>query len=150
MSIKTYVLTSLVTAALFTFILSFLKVFKFIKWSPIGWSTRYNLLTTAPTGVKWMFLAIFSFIIIFILLKLFSFTARINPVFTSILSGLLIWMLIEWFIKIDFSFFKKSSLPFLAIVILFCRGLVETAVFYERTNLSGSRNRLPSHTDMIK
>lgn len=150
MTIKTYVVTSLVTATLFTFTLLFLKVFKFITWNPIGWSTKYYLLIDAPKGIKWMFLAIFSFLVILVLLKLFSFTVRINPVFTSILSGLLLWMLIEWFIKIDFSFFKKSSLPFLAMVVLFCRGLVETAVFYRGINHSGSRNRLPSHTDMIK
>lgn len=151
MTIKTYIATSIVTAAVFTFILLFLKVFKFITWSPIGWTTRYHVLTTAPTGIKWMFLAFGIFLVILILLKLFSFTTRINPVFTSVLAGVLIWVLLEWLIRYDFSFFKKSSsLPFLAMVILFSRALAETSVFYQRSIHSGSRNRLPSHTDMIK
>lgn len=151
MSIKTYIATSIVTAVVFAFVLLFLKVFKFITWSPIGWTTRYHVLTTAPTGIKWLFLAIGIFLITLTLLKLFSFTTRINPVFTSILVGLLIWALLEWVIKYDFSFIKKSaSLPFLAMVILFTRALVETSVFYQRGIHSGSRNRLPSHTDMIK
>lgn len=151
MSIKTYIATSIVTAAIFTFILLFLKVFKFITWSPIGWTKRYHVLTTAPTGIKWLFLAVGIFLVTLILLKLFSFTTRINPVFTSILAGLLIWTLIEWWIKNDFSFFKKSSsLPFLAMVIIFSRALVETSVFYKRGIHSGSQNRLPSHTDMIE
>lgn len=150
MTIKTYIVTSIVTAMIFTFILLFLKVFKFITWNPIGWTTRYHVLSTAPTGIKWMFLAVGIFLVTLILLKLFSFTSRINPVFTSILAGLFIWVIIEWMIKYDFTFFKKSSLPFLAMVILFCRALVETSVFYQRSIHSGSRNRLPSHTDMIK
>lgn len=150
MNFKTYVVTTLFATILFTGTLLFLKVFKFVNWSPIGWTKRYHLFPNEHPVVKWMLLAILIFMTILIMLKLFSYTKRINPVFTSVLIGLLIWGIIEWVIKGDFSFIKKSSLPFLAVLIIFCRALVETSVFHELAFHSGSRNKLPSQTDMIK
>ncbi|MFX3674781.1 MAG: hypothetical protein ACE3JQ_10080 [Paenisporosarcina sp.] len=150
MNFKTYLITTMVSAILFTCILLFLKVFKYISWSPIGWTKRYKIFQTEHTMVKWILLAIAISITILILLKLFSYTTRINPVFTSILIGLVLWGIIEWMIKGDFTFLKKSSLPFLAMVILFCRALVETSVFHQLAFHSGNRNKLPSQTDMIK
>jgi hypothetical protein len=150
MNFLTYISTAIFASILFTFTLLFLKVFKFITWNPIGWYKELKFFPMSHVVFKWSLLAVIIFIVVMILLKLFSFTIKIHPIFTSIIIGIILWGLVEWAIEKDFSFIKKNSIPFLAMLILFCRALVETSVFHQLAFHSGNRNKLPSQTDVIK
>lgn len=150
MNFKTYISTAIFSAILFTCTLLILKIFKFITWNPIGWYKEFQFFPIAPDVIKWSILAGILFIVVMILLKLFSFTIKIHPIFTSIFIGIILWVIVEWAIEKDFSFMKKTSIPFLAIIILFCLALVETSVFHQLAFNSGYRNKLPSQTDVIK
>lgn len=150
MNFKTYISTAIFAAILFTFTLLILKVFKFITWNPIGWYKELRFFPMAHDVFKWSILAGIIFLVVMILLKLFSYTIKIHPIVTSIIIGIILWGIVEWGIEKDFSFIKKNSIPFLAMTILFCLALVETSVFHQQAFHSGNRNKLPSQTDVIK
>ncbi|MET0786415.1 MAG: hypothetical protein ABWY25_06905 [Paenisporosarcina sp.] len=132
MNKQEYLVISLVTSFIFTGTLLFLKTFKFISWNPTGWSKKYQLFSQAHISVKWLLLGFVLFLFILLLLILLSYTKDIHPLLTSIVVGLCLWIVIERIIMSDFSFFKKSAIPFLVVIIIFTQALAETAVYYRR------------------
>lgn len=135
---KAYLVISAVTAFIFTIILLFLKTFKFISWNPTGWSKKYQLFTQSHVSVKWIILGGVIFLLILLLLKLLSYTKNIHPLLTSIVLGVSLWVGVEWMIASDFSFIKKSAIPFMAVVLIFTQALAETAVYYGRVVHQGN------------
>lgn len=135
---KAYLVISAVTAFIFTIVLLFLKTFKFISWNPTGWSKKYQLFTETHISVKWIILGCILFLFILFLLKLLSYTKNIHPLITSIVLGICLWIGVEWMIASDFSFLKKSAIPFMAIVLIFTQALAETAVYYGRVVHQGN------------
>ncbi len=135
---KTYLVISTVTAFIFTNILLFLKTFKFISWNPTGWSKKYQLFTETHISIKWIILGCVLFLFILFLLKLLSYTKNIHPLLTSIVLGICLWIGVEWMIVWDFSFLKKSAIPFMTMVLIFTQALAETAVYYGRVVHQGN------------
>ena len=135
---KAYLVISAVSAFIFTIILLFLKTFKFISWNPTGWSKKYQLFTQSHVSVKWIILGGGIFLLILLLLKLLSYTKNIHPLLTSIVLGVSLWVGVEWMIASDFSFIKKSAIPFMAVVLIFTQALAETAVYYGRVVHQGN------------
>lgn len=135
---KNYLVISVVTAFVFTCVLLFLKTFKFISWNPTGWSKKFQLFTETHIAVKWIILGCVLFLFILFLLKLLSYTKNIHPFLTSIVLGLCLWIGIEWMIASDFSFIKKSAIPFMVVVLIFTQALAETAVYYQRVVHQGN------------
>lgn len=129
---KAYFIISVVAAFIFTCVLLFLKTFKFISWNPTGWSEKYQLFTQSHISVKWIILGCVLFLLIILLMKLLSYTKNIHPLLTSIVLGLCLWIGTEWMIASDFSFIKKSAIPFMVVVLIFTQALAETAVYYRR------------------
>lgn len=132
MHIPTLLWTSLFAALLTALSLKFLKVFHFVKWSPIGWSRKWNILATDSPIVKWVVLIIVLSLLFMILYSVLHFTAGIPPSITSILLAVIIVCAVEWTISRPASFgsaFKSVSIPFLSLAAIIFRFLAGTAIY---------------------
>lgn len=130
--------TSLVAAVATVVLLKFLKVFNFIKWSPIGWSKRYKLFTTEPALVKWVILCIAFFLLFLILYSISSWMYMLPPSVASILITLILIAAIEWGVHgisdvTVTEFLKNVSIPFAAILAVILRFVVGTSIYMKRS-----------------
>ncbi|WP_153732930.1 hypothetical protein [Sporosarcina obsidiansis] len=135
---STHVWTAVMAAFLSTFSLKFLQVFKFIKWSPIGWSERLHMFTTTPVWFKWGLLWIVCFVIFFLLYLIALFTSKIPPSLSSIVFTVIMLVFIEWMVHVkgDLSitqFIKKMSIPFAALLAMIIRFVIGTSVYMRKT-----------------
>ncbi|WP_277587458.1 hypothetical protein [Psychrobacillus antarcticus] len=132
--------TSLVAALGTTILFKFLDYFKFIKWNPIGYTKTFPLFKESNVFVKWIILFLFIWGICFLLYYVCLLFAKIPVSITSIVLGLLIAFTLEWFIldadSIDKTI-KKLSIPFICIVIVAVRFVMESAIFHSQDNPLG-------------
>lgn len=130
------VITSFVAACSMTLLLKGLHLFHFITWQPVGFLGKWGIEGLAPVE-KWLVLVILCFFLALLLYSVFSFV----PVRADIVSffvGLLAALIIEWLIfhyPFEVSSFKKLSIPFIVVMIVITRFIIETAVF-ARNNLA--------------
>lgn len=132
MHIPTLFWTSLFAAVLTALSLKFLKVFHFVKWSPIGWSRKWNVLAADPPLVKWMVLTIVLILLFMALYSVLQFTASIPPSITSIIVAVIFVCAVEWTISRPDSFgsaYKAVSIPFLCLAAIISRFVVGTVIF---------------------
>lgn len=127
--------TSIVAACSFAIVLKVLHLFDLIKWSPVGFVKKWKLENVA-TFEKWLLLLLFLFVAA-ILLYFICTLISIRPSVVSLILGCLIAVLAEWTIfryPLEAASFKKLSIPFIVIVIITLRFIIETASF-ARNNL---------------
>ncbi|WP_153722357.1 hypothetical protein [Sporosarcina cascadiensis] len=134
----THVLTALMAAVLSVFSMKFLQVFKFIKWSPIGWTKRFHLFIDSPEWVKWLMLGIICFVLFFLLYMIALFTYKIPPVISSLVFTAIAIFAIEWtiYVKPDMTmaqFIKKLSIPFACLLAMIIRFVIGTSVYVRKT-----------------
>lgn len=144
-------ITSFAASLFLTFMLKVLEYFKFIKWDPVGYTKKLNIMENSHESTQWMLLWFMIFILTFILYMVMQFVIQVPPFFTSLIIGGLIAIITEWIIfnlKAELSSFKKLSVPFIIIVIITSRFVFETATFHYRAN--HGRNKLPYKNTMIK
>ncbi|MGB5946167.1 hypothetical protein [Paenisporosarcina sp.] len=120
-------------ALVFTSILGFLHVFKFIKWHPLNWTDNFQIFPHSHVSIKWMLTFLIVFFIINIVTGLFLLVKKMPAIATSIVVGFAVWLLLEWAIYKNFSHIKWHSIPMLTVILLICRALAETIVYYDRT-----------------
>lgn len=135
---STHIWTALAASALSLVLLKFLKVFHFIRWSPIGWSKRIYAFTDAPDWAKWVLIGAVCFIFFFLLYMIALFTANIPITLTSLLFTVLAVVSVEWMIyaKPDLTvmqFMKKLSIPFACLFAIVIRFVVGTSVYMKNT-----------------
>jgi hypothetical protein len=127
------IITGFVAALLFTITLRFFKLFDFIKWDPIGYSDKLNILTSSKGIVKWIILFLFIWIIC-IILYYFSFIFMKMPVaISSLMVGIILAVAVEWLIMNDntlIQLLKIVSIPFICIVTISLRFVMEAAIFH--------------------
>src|SRR4051812_44161608 len=88
------------TSSLFIVLcLKFFRVFKFVKWNPLGWSKKYQLFAESPGIIKWALLFLFILVVIIILYFISIATKELRPDIVSFMIGLVIVLLIEWMIQ---------------------------------------------------
>lgn len=126
-----YLWISSAHAVVFTSILGFLHVFKFISWNPINW-TKIQIFSQTHISVKWLLTLLVVFMVINIVMGLFLIVKKMPVVITSIVVGSATWLLLEWSIYQNFTHIKWSSIPILTVIILICRALAETINYYDR------------------
>lgn len=144
-------ITSFVASLFLTFMLKVLEYFKFIKWDPVGYTKKLNVLENAHESTQWMVLWFMIFILTLILYLVMQFVVQVPPFLTSLLIGGLIALVTEWIIynlDAELSSFKKLSVPFMIVVIITSRFVFETATFHYQAN--HNRNKLPYKDTMIK
>ena len=120
-------------AVAFTILLGFLHVFKFIRWNPLNWTERLLFYPQAHNSLKWFFTFMMVFICVSIAIGLISFVKKMPAILTSIVIGLVCWLLLEWLIYKNFSHLGWHSIPILTVILLISRGLAETLTYYDRT-----------------
>lgn len=144
-------ITSFFASLFLTFMLKVLEYFKFIKWNPVGYTTKLNILENSHESTQWMLLWFMIFILTFILYLVMQFVIQVPPFLTSLIIGGIISIITEWIIfnlKAELSSFKKLSVPFMIVVIITSRFVFETAAFHYRAN--HGRNKLPYKDTVIK
>lgn len=128
-----YLWISSAHAVVFTIILSFLHVFKFIKWHPLNWTNTFHIYPLAHVSIKWLLTFLIVFLIINIAMGVFLLLKKIPAIASSILVAIIIWILLEWSIYKDFSRIGWHSIPIFTVILLISRALAETIVYYDRT-----------------
>lgn len=144
-------LTSFVASLFLTFMLKVLEYFKFIRWNPVGYTKKLNILENSHESTQWMLLWFMIFIITFILYLVMQFVIQVPPFLTSLIIGGVIALITEWIIfnlSAELSSFKKLSVPFIIVVIITSRFVFETATYHYQA--SSSRNKLPYKDSVIK
>lgn len=132
MHMPTLFWTALVAALLTALSLKFLKVFHFVKWSPIGWSRKWNILATESPISKWLVLTIVLILLFIVLYSVMQFASKLPPSIMSILLAVLFVCAVEWTISRPDSVgsaFKSVSIPFLCLAAIITRFVVGTSVF---------------------
>ncbi|SEM44972.1 hypothetical protein SAMN04487786_1828 [Paenisporosarcina quisquiliarum] len=127
--------TSLVAAIFTTILFKFLDYFQFIKWDPIGYTKTFQFLKGSNVYVKWIILFLVIWGICFLLYYVCLLFAKIPVSITSIALGLLIAIALEWIILDADSIektIKKLSIPFICIVIVAVRFIMESAIFHSQ------------------
>lgn len=129
------IITSFVAAIGTTILFKLLDYFHFIKWNPIGYTKTFESLKWSNIYVKWIILFLFIWGICFLLYYVALLFAKIPVSITSIALGLLIAIVLEWIIldtnSIDKTI-KKLSIPFICIVIVSVRFIMESAIFHSQ------------------
>jgi len=125
--------TSFAVTLITVIMLKILDFFHFIKWDPVGFSDTFHILKDSNAFIKWGILFIIVWagsIILYYISLLFM---KIPAAITSIALGLLIAFVLEWII-LDASSIEKTikrmSIPFICIIILATRFLMESAIFH--------------------
>ena len=129
------IVTSLVGAIGTTILFKLLDYFQFIKWNPIGYTKVFSFLDGRNVYIKWIILFLFIWGICFLLYYVGLLFAKIPVAITSIALGLLIAIVIEWIILDTDSIektIKKLSIPFMCIVIMTVRFIMESAIFHSK------------------
>ncbi|TQR13717.1 hypothetical protein [Psychrobacillus soli] len=129
LAISTGFAAAVVTVIMF----KILDFFQFIKWDPVGFSDTFNVLKDSNVFIKWGILFLFVWAASIVLYYISLLFMKIPVAITSIALGLLIAFALEWII-LDASTIektiKKMSIPFICIVILATRFLMESAIFH--------------------
>ena len=145
------VVTSLVAAIFLTVSIKLLSIFHFIKWSPVGYTKRLDILENSHWTIKWLFLLIIVFLIIFIFYIIMQYVQMVPAFVTSLIIGAIFALLCEWIIfdlPAEMSSFKKLSIPFMVTVVITARFVFDTAMFHYKAHLE--RNKLPYKDTVIK
>ncbi|WP_346234472.1 hypothetical protein MKY04_12425 [Lysinibacillus telephonicus] len=145
------IITSLCASIFLTFSLKVLSYLHFIKWSPVGYTKRLDILESSHPLIQWLFLAIVIFLIILILYFIMQFVELVPAFITSIVIGGVLALICEWVIydlPAELKSFKKLSIPFIVTVIITARFVFETAAYHYKAH--NERNKLPYNDSMIK
>lgn len=132
---KTFVMTAIVAGLFMGLALKFLHFFKFIKWSPIGWSKKYQILVGTHWSVKWIFLIIVFTVLFALFYIIFSFLEAIPPGLLAIFLSVIVIIMAEWLIggpKTFTEIVKSVSIPLLSVTAIVFRFLAGTAVYMRK------------------
>ncbi|MDI2588011.1 hypothetical protein OR571_13020 [Psychrobacillus sp. NEAU-3TGS] len=125
--------TSFTVALITVIMLKILDFFHFIKWDPVGFSDTFHVLKDSNVFIKWIILFIVVWAASIILYYISLVFMKIPVAITSIALGLIIAFILEWIIldanTIDKTI-KKMSIPFICIIIVATRFLMESAIFH--------------------
>ena len=125
--------TSFAATVVTIIMLKILDFFHFIKWNPVGFSDTFHSLKDSNALIKWGILFIIVWAASILLYYISLLFMKIPVAITSIALGLIIALLLEWII-LDASSIEKTikrvSIPFICIIILATRFLMESAIFH--------------------
>lgn len=110
-----------------------MQLFSFIKWSPIGWTKKWTLFSTAHYTVKWGILFLVLVMIFAIIYMMVSFLDSIPGALTALFISVIGIIAVEWLIsepKSPIEVIKSVSLPLFSVTAIVLRFIVGTAVFH--------------------
>ena len=114
-----------------------MEIFEFIKWGPIGFARKIQLFTSIKNFWSWciLFIVVWCICIVFYYISLIF--LKIPVTISSLALGILIAIILEWLILDKSSLIKTIkhvSIPFMCIVILLVRFMMESAIFHAQDN----------------
>ncbi|SER80691.1 hypothetical protein [Psychrobacillus sp. OK032] len=124
--------TSIAATVVILIMLKILDFFHFIKWDPVGFADNFQSLKDSNVFIKWGILFIIVWAASIVLYYISLLFMKIPVAITSLAIGLLIAFALEWIILDASSIektIKKMSIPFICIIILATRFLMESAIF---------------------
>lgn len=146
-------ITSIVSAVLLAIVLKGLSYFHFVRWNPVKFLKDSTVFEDSSKMTYWVIFVLIMFVLSFGLFVGSQYLYFLPAGFTSLLMGVIIGVLIEWKIydlPPELTSFKKISIPFIVVIIMFCRFIMETAGYhYKMKNLEG-RKKLPYKSSVIK
>ncbi|MEI4771399.1 hypothetical protein WAX74_17370 [Psychrobacillus sp. FJAT-51614] len=129
--------TSFVAALICTFFLKVLDFFNWIKWSPIGYADKLQIFESFRDRWKWGILFIVVWFICFVFYYISLIFIKIPVSITSLAIGIILAIIMEW-IFLDKSTLVKTikhlSIPFICIVVMLVRFMMESAIFQAQDN----------------
>lgn len=143
MRIQVYLWTILSSSLTFLLSLKILQVFKFIKYSPIGWTQKLHVFDDSHPLVKWFILWIVVIIMITIFFTLGELLKKVRMDFVAILIAVVIVWMLEWFVQKTPNI-HRFSIPLGVIIAIHLLWILETASFHAKVRSLGSRNKLPN------
>ncbi len=131
--LKLAITTSIVNAFIVTISLKLLQLFNFVPWHPTRFMDSIYFVRLFGAPEKWLMLGVIVFIVSFILYMLSAAIPFIPGWLSSIVAAIIILFVIHSFI-IDFQYkwseMKKLPIPFAVLVLLCCRFIIDTSIFY--------------------
>ncbi len=143
-------ITSIVSAIWLAVSLKFLHFLKFIDWRPVGFMKKWGI---KDAFSAWLLLIIILFVVSLIIYLLSQYSWRVPAFITSLIIGIALAIMTEWLIydlPAEKASFKKLSIPFIVVVVITCRFLIETAIFHYGAKNLESRNKLMYKDTMVK
>lgn len=142
---KTFMYTSIVSALFMALSLKFLQLFDFIKWSPIGWFKKWQVLPAAHYSIKWFFLIVVLAILFAIAYLIISLVESIPPSVSALIFTIVTIITLEWMIsepKTPIEAIRAISIPLLSITAIVFRFISGTAVYMRKLSRNEG-NELP-------
>ncbi|MFF2754348.1 hypothetical protein ACFVR1_11465 [Psychrobacillus sp. NPDC058041] len=129
--------TSFVAAIFCMVFLKMLDFFHFIKWSPIGYAEYFDALSSIKDYLKWgiLFIGLWCFCILLYYISLIF--LKIPVSISSLVLGIILAIVLEWIFldKVSVSkTIKHLSIPFVCVVVMLLRFLMESAIFHAQDN----------------
>lgn len=135
--LKMSIWTSVMNGTLFVFALKILHYLQFISWKPVKFLDLILFVRLIGKYEKWAVLWLMIVLISFILYWLASFLKRFSSFWISIVFGILCFFIVALFfskLHLHWGIVKELSIPFLVIVMMSCRFIVETSIFFGKAN----------------
>lgn len=143
-------ITSIVSAIWLALSLKFLEYFNFIHWHPVGFTKKWGM---KDAFSSWALFILILFVVALILYLLMQYSWKVPAFLTSLIIGLAIAIVTEWIIydlPAEGEAFRRLSIPFIVVVVITCRFVIETSIFHYQANNLDSRNKLMYKDSMIK
>lgn len=129
--------TSFVAALICTLLLKVIDLFHWIKWSPIGYADKLQMFESVRALGKWFILFIVVWFICFVFYYISLIFIKIPVSITSLALGIILAIIMEW-IFLDKDTLAKTikhlSIPFICIVVILVRFMMESAIFHAQDN----------------
>lgn len=136
--LKLAISTSVVNAFIAVFSLKILQIFNFIPWHPTRFMDSIYFVRLFGAPEKWLILGIIIFIISFLLYMISAAIPFVPGWISSIIATIFIVFVVYSFI-IDFQYkwseIKKLPIPFIVLVLVCCRFITETSVYYVKEKM---------------
>ncbi|MGX9135238.1 hypothetical protein ACWV26_12830 [Rummeliibacillus sp. JY-2-4R] len=149
MRLQTFFWTILCSSITFTLSLKILEVFKFMKFSPIGWTKKWHVFSGSHTVVKWFILWIIIIIIAAILFGMAELLKKARMDFLSLVFAIVIVWLIEWSVQKTF-YIHKFSIPLATVIAIHLLWIFQTAAYHAKVRSLDSQNTLPDSSNVLK
>ncbi|MBD7943904.1 MULTISPECIES: hypothetical protein [Psychrobacillus] len=126
--------TSLAAAVVVTALLKFLHLFHFVKWNPVGYSKSFEMFDDTNVYLRWLVLFLVIWAISLVIYYISILTAKVPVAISSIIFGIILAFIVEWLISdaTMIKTIKKTSIPFICIVVIGVRFLMESAIFHSK------------------
>lgn len=137
---KTFILTSLFSTIFMVISLSFMSLFSFVNWSPVGFFKKEEFFPSLHFIIQWGILFILLFFMFSLIYIMFYYLHAVPPAFSAIVLSMIAVFVIEWFINSDrtsLALLQSISIPLLSTVAIVFRFIAGTAVFYKELSKKG-------------